>query len=80
MSFNLVRYSVTVDNFSFAVSLFLGNVGKPIIVKSVFWHFVTSCDLNYKSDIESPVSNLVISCVTIARSVNNAHGSPNPSL
>ena len=41
MSFDLVRYSVTVDSSSFAVSLFLGDIGNPIIVKSVFWHFAT---------------------------------------
>ena len=38
-AFNLVSYSVTVDSSSFAVSLFLGDVGNPIIAKSVFWHF-----------------------------------------
>ena len=53
MSFNLVRYSVTVDSSTFAVSLFLGDVGNLIIVKSMFWHFATSCDHNCKSDIES---------------------------
>ena len=73
MSFDLVRYSVTVDTSSL-----LGDVGNPFIVKFVFWHFATSCDHNCKSDIESPmewspenkssIGNLVICCVTIARS------------
>ena len=73
MSFDLVRYSVTVDTSSL-----LGDVGNSIIVKFVFWHFATSSDHNCKFDIESPmawspenrssIGNLVICCVTIARS------------
>ena len=48
-------HSVVVDSFLFAVSLFLGDVGNTIVVKSVFWHLATSCDHNCKSDIESPM-------------------------
>ena len=87
--FNLVSHSVTVDSSSFAVSL--GDVGNPIIAKSVFWHFATSCDQNCKSDIESPMVHAVAREQIFYRQSghllcdhgtlrHHAHGSPNPCL